>query len=143
MDFSLCFHNLFTCGPELRKRGSSFSKKYDFQMCMMFSTFSQCGERAFRRGGNILTALATVGNQGNPFLAARVQLELFSNYLHLTRVNQYLFSVVSGLFSHLVILSPIGECILNHFLSKVFVLGCEVAQCWHTSNKVAHKYTHK
>ena len=105
-----------------------FSNAYD--VLKLFAMW----RKGLRRTLPILKALATVGNQGNPFLTARLQLELFSNYLNLTRATRYLFglvSVFSGLFGHVVILSPIGKCILNHFrttLLKVFVLGCEATQ---------------
>ena len=78
----------------------------------------------------ILTALTTTGIQENPLhlgdnLTACVsvsfpfKLESFSIYLHFSRLARYLFcvvSVLSGLFSHTVILSPICGCLFGNLL---------------------------
>ena len=55
------------------------------------------------------------------FLQTSVVFDLFA-YLHLSRVTRHMFSlvsVISGLFSYLVIRSSIGECILSHFIAGI------------------------
>ena len=87
----------------------------------------------------ILTALATVGSQEDPIrfgddhtafvsIASHCKLVIFSICLHCSRMPRYSFNLVSissGLCSHLVILSPIREYILRHFIA-----------CVHSSMKV-------
>ena len=91
--------------------------------------------KGLKTARSILTALTTVGNQGNPLhfgdeciacvsVASPCKLELFSIYLHLSRNAWYLFGMVS-LFARSFVIArlftrlAICECILSHFIASV------------------------
>ena len=113
----LTIDRLMTLQSQMRRKMRNFVilKIIDFTEIDLFAVLRM----GLRRAWPILTALAAVGYRKNPLsVASLCRLELFSINLYLSRVKQYLFcplSVLFGLFSYLVILSPIGECIMSHF----------------------------
>ena len=72
-----------------------------------------------------MTALATAGNQENPllelgfiFMQTRLVSDLFELFMSCT-IPFSLVSVLSELFSHLVIFSLVCQCILSHCIKGI------------------------